>query len=798
MAMDLMMLRLVACHTNQVSTVFLLSFCLSFSLALGYTTQLTYIIYGKTGRLPSSLIQNLQLSSLSSSDGYKIIGGGFIVSPAGDVDGDGLSDVMITSAPTWFDNKNIGGLVITYPLPGSRLTRSPTRTPSSRPSHQQLSPSGIPSVSPSGSSGDEDEAAATTALPSSLPSSSSPSLLSPLSLVGHPTYSPDSSVAPSVLVVTLSPTKKPTRKPSVAPSIKPSLSPSVHPSVLPSLIPTLAPTKVPTLTPSTRQPSLKPSRFPSLSPSFNLNPSFSPSFVPTYPPDVPFVDKSINKGGFYNATSVIQHFIIDSSASVALLGSNGRNKYTILHHSNMTITILNFHLSSDVIDLSRYSPSISALQYLSYKTYPLTFLLEDQQNVIFSSYDEFELSEENFIFSTSSSETTVTTAGLVDFSMFTPNVIATISVFGGLLLGFCTIFQFLKWRIQKGKERKKKLEKERISNKREKEDEKQSDSSNEDSDENSDNNESGGEEEERNVGHNVVAATESRANEIAKWNSSFLIQAGNGKRKKKKNLLKASQQQNVPFLSDLEQIIERSEAPTFEEEEDDDDDDEEEGVDYDVDDYNEDEEIGSSWISSSHDNKHGETYLNNDNEVDAQFPILATFSSFLFSDIGTLSDPDSDSIASLSAPPAPPNSEKIIRRRKGKGDIHMLLSAIGKTFSVSDLDDESEESVSFKELSVDGQREEDALQEKIGEEEEASEEKNSDSIGFFDYDDEGEDEKGEDDDDDDGEDSSSPRLRTFSSLTEQERRFLSVYSQAVRNDDWRRKDLDNDIESQIE
>jgi type II secretory pathway pseudopilin PulG len=63
----------------------------------------------------------------------------------------------------------------------------------------------------------------------------------------------------------------------------------------------------------------------------------------------------------------------------------------------VTITILNFHGNQDIIDLSGFS-SPSSLGEVSYRTSPLVLLLGDGQEVVLSSYDLFDLSETNFIF----------------------------------------------------------------------------------------------------------------------------------------------------------------------------------------------------------------------------------------------------------------------------------------------------------------------------------------------------------------------------------------------------------------
>jgi hypothetical protein len=92
----------------------------------GYTTQRSYVIYGRNSSSSSS---SLFISKMASSDGFTIIGGGFMVGGVGDVNNDGISDIMVSSYYEWQGKGNSYFLV--FPKNVSSL---PTLRPSSAPS----------------------------------------------------------------------------------------------------------------------------------------------------------------------------------------------------------------------------------------------------------------------------------------------------------------------------------------------------------------------------------------------------------------------------------------------------------------------------------------------------------------------------------------------------------------------------------------------------------------------------------------------------------------------------------------
>jgi hypothetical protein len=342
-----------------------------------YVEQKTYIVFGR-----GLITQNdLFLSEMSVNDGFTVSGAGFLVQGAGDVNNDGIPDVMLTSYYDWKGKGNT--YLIKYPL---NVTYSPTVQPSS-------SPSGLPS-----------------SMPSAVPSSSVPSLVPTAT---QTTFYPTSANT----LATLNPQRALTRSPTVKASVKPSRLPSFRPSrsSSPCLKPTLLPTYEPTPVPS----------------SIRISPSAQPvSRMPTYPhflrSRIPttissteitlnttdFTEVVCNQHGTYIGRNKTNYkFIISANTgTVTITGVEygGTKNLYILSSEGVNVVITNFRLSTDILSVahlqdSGYSyPTLSEISYFARNRAgnPLTLLFcaEDKLQVILSSHTTFDLSGGNFLF----------------------------------------------------------------------------------------------------------------------------------------------------------------------------------------------------------------------------------------------------------------------------------------------------------------------------------------------------------------------------------------------------------------
>eukprot|EP00599_Poterioochromonas_sp_BG-1_P002751 CAMPEP_0173141068 /NCGR_PEP_ID=MMETSP1105-20130129/5272_1 /TAXON_ID=2985 /ORGANISM="Ochromonas sp., Strain BG-1" /LENGTH=588 /DNA_ID=CAMNT_0014054197 /DNA_START=317 /DNA_END=2082 /DNA_ORIENTATION=- len=315
-------------------------------------------------------------------EGFTIIGGGIVVTGPGDVNGDGLADIMVTSYMNWQGNS--AALIVPYP---QRASPEPTFQPSSAPSQS-------------------------IALPSSSPSSY------PTIRATDPTFEP--TVAPSG--PTVSPTVSPT-SPTISPTAKPTRHP---PTIRPTRSPTHRPTRVPSHSPTHKPSSSSPTRSPSATRS--VRPTTSPTMKPsTFNPDIRFtanVSQSFSTvyvnitGRYYGTNGLNQIFIIKTSNSSIITGGNGIKRYIIYPIANTTITITDFQITSDIIDLSNFP---STLQQINYKTNPVTILLPNNQKVILSSITSYTLQQDNIIYPDKTTTTTTTSSDstLSKFSLST-------------------------------------------------------------------------------------------------------------------------------------------------------------------------------------------------------------------------------------------------------------------------------------------------------------------------------------------------------------------------------------------
>jgi sugar lactone lactonase YvrE len=359
----------------------------------GYQTQGTYVVFGRTAtatnRTRRSSDYSLDVSAMIvGKDGFTITGGGFVVSGVGDLNEDGIADLMITSYYDW--RGGVGGksngYLMNYPR---NMSSAPTYFPSS-------SPSSFPSSSPSSLPTE----AATTKTPSNHPSV----------ITAPPVLAINESASPTVVS-----SLKPTRKTSNPTTIKPSRSPSFTPSstISPTRKPTVLPTRIPSRAPFNN--SVAPTR--SVQPTASFRPSVNPirvaSAVPSFNQSVislkglSFTMLELSEPGEYiGSANTNEVFSLTSPGVYSIvshpLSANSTNStktvskvFSLTFVESQIIIVDGFQTSSDVIDLNNF-PTIRSMDDISYTTNPLKIILPGMdgesdvpKSKVFSSADVF-------------------------------------------------------------------------------------------------------------------------------------------------------------------------------------------------------------------------------------------------------------------------------------------------------------------------------------------------------------------------------------------------------------------------
>ena len=256
------------------------------------------------------------------------------------------------------------------------------------------------------------------------------------------------SPAPTTLMPSLNLSDPANRNATQFPSWKPSFRPS-----------TPLPSRRPTRSPSTVRPSrapIAPSPIPSAPPS--TSPSFAPSYDPLAPSSSPSISPTINWKGFkeiisitiggtYQASWDHAEIRINSPTNVVInIEDNRVNKFKIYPQPNTTIVFNDFN-DLNLLDLSLFT-QFSSMGELSYSTDPLTILLPDGQKLVFPQMSSFDFHEANFIFALPSKSSSSSQAQLsLDLSSFwnfwTGYVLALVCILVGLTIGtlwFCRAF----------------------------------------------------------------------------------------------------------------------------------------------------------------------------------------------------------------------------------------------------------------------------------------------------------------------------------------------------------------------
>jgi hypothetical protein len=352
-----------------------------------YAEQRTYIIYGRD----ITAQNDFYLNEMTKKDGFIVTGGGFLVQATDDVDGDGITDVMITSYYDWKGRGNT--YLINYP---KNVTQSPTFQPSSSPTNF---PSSIPSFSPFSSP------------PSISPSLSQASFFFPTFLNSSVPLMPSTDF-------TNSPTITATHKPSPVPTFRPSFRPSIRSShsFIPSPPPTILSTRKPSPSPTFIRHISSPQPVFTVQPTRNygfLRKSKSPSSFPTMMPTINITNDYTtilcNKPGEYTGRNETNYmFIINANTGIVNINGNAdggaKNLYVLYcPKDRVNVEITNFRLSTDIISIVHLVPySYSSTIDISHSSQsgPLTLLFcsENKLQMILSSHISFDLQEGNFLF----------------------------------------------------------------------------------------------------------------------------------------------------------------------------------------------------------------------------------------------------------------------------------------------------------------------------------------------------------------------------------------------------------------
>jgi hypothetical protein len=329
-----------------------------------YLTQNSYVIYGR-----NSSSNSLTLNEMTEEDGFTITGGGFMVAGPGDVNGDGIPDIMISDYQQWQGQGN--SYIVVYP---SNISSSPTLIPSSQPTSM---PSHFPTSLPSFNVHD----------PTNTPTTKETTSLHPANGGTFPPFLPATqppSLAPKIVI-------KPTTR---SPTVK-TQPPTATPTRKPTAIPTRRPTRIPT--------TVLPSRSPTQRSIPSIYPTSSPSVTPTVSLSTAFKEIIIDNAGVYNVPSGKASCIISGEGSFEITSHGGGKKiYTILPAKN-TITITDFNKNTDQISLIHFL-YLYSINDLVYRTNPLQILFSTEQKLILPSMEASELTEDNFIFQKNTNE----------------------------------------------------------------------------------------------------------------------------------------------------------------------------------------------------------------------------------------------------------------------------------------------------------------------------------------------------------------------------------------------------------
>jgi hypothetical protein len=352
----------------------------------GYLTQRTYVVFGSSRPSANGSIF-LDLSEMvMGKDGFVIVGAGFQVNAIGDVNNDGIADLMVSSYSDWFGK--INSYLSVFP---SNISAPPTYLPSSTPS---IFPTNFPSVSPTYS---------TTLLESSNPTDRDTGSSRPPT-ANHHSKVPvvKKTMAPTVIFRTLVPSRIPTLRPTLKWYSQPiPISPSptvVFIHVRRTAVPSIPITTPPSISNRTFEINRGPFTVVTLTESNEfLSGSISGNIEFVFPaPSVYYIDCRPS-----------QQTLLDDQSELSV-------KLYVVIPMNNEIIVNYFNSLVDVIDLTRF-PTILSMNDLSYSSNPITIFLPlstkasvaKQQSITLVNIDDLTtLSPHNFIFASRFGEKT--------------------------------------------------------------------------------------------------------------------------------------------------------------------------------------------------------------------------------------------------------------------------------------------------------------------------------------------------------------------------------------------------------
>jgi hypothetical protein len=346
----------------------------SLSYRGGYQTQRTYLIYGRRRTNSELGSEGLEIFRMAEGiDGITIIGGGFIVASPGDVNNDGIPDLMLINYPRWQGQRN--SYLIRFPR---NISSSPTLFPSSFPSSfptPRTMPSSFPTIARPSPPVFLDQSL--TRQPFTVRPSKSPSC--------RPTLPSNSSYSPTVrTIVTLRPSPSLVRQFSSRPSSVPLV-----------LVKTESPTTL----------------------------NFTSSFETIY----------CNNTAICQGSSAVNQFIVHTEGVIRTQCKMlQRCIYRIFPVENNVVVITEiFDIKKDIIDVSAFL-WIKNIDDIAFSAHPVIIFLGTTQMLTFQNIKNISFTSNNFYFAQETQKSVSSNGTAFQFAMF--GLCIGLIIFMGILI----------------------------------------------------------------------------------------------------------------------------------------------------------------------------------------------------------------------------------------------------------------------------------------------------------------------------------------------------------------------------